>query len=240
MKRVIFSSFLICMVSFFAFGEEGGDQSVFVDLGFNSDASVYMFAQYGIEAGSFKPWAEVSIVNVASNDFVPGGRLSYTAARAVNAGQDGSGALYHLLVENAGIIQDYGFSFTNQGRLLYLVTAEGGSNTEKAISFRDFAQNASYKASLVPSIEGKGKNLKSSSYIKLNAEGSAVPGGSATYLVGDPRIKRALITGYRFCRVIAVPGDSPNTTTGLVFVIETRKQVSGGFDIRYMVETLKF
>jgi predicted secreted protein len=81
-----------------------GDVASFVDLGFSEDGRIFMFAQYGVTEGSLKPWAEMRIVDIRSNNFVPGGRLNYTHTDRIAAGQDGSGALFRLIVRNASAI----------------------------------------------------------------------------------------------------------------------------------------
>ena len=48
-----------------------GDVATFQDLGFSSDARVYVFAQYGVDERSSFPYAELFAVDVATNRFVP-------------------------------------------------------------------------------------------------------------------------------------------------------------------------
>jgi predicted secreted protein len=211
-----------------------GDMATFVDLGFNDAGTNYMFAQYGIDADTLRPWATAGIVDLATNAYIQNGRLSCVQDKAVSAGQDGSLALYHLILDNAKLIRSAGFSFKNRGRLLYLAL-NGDGNSDRNISFRDFEDGSKYQAILIPTVLGRGKSLVSSSYIKLNASGSRFTDGSVTYLVGNPSIKRGMIASYRLSRIISVPGKK-----GLVFVIETRKKISNGFDLRYMVESLEF
>jgi predicted secreted protein len=72
-----------------------GDTASFVDLGFSPDGKTYMFAQYGIESKTLKPWADLFVVDVPRNNFVNGGRLSFIGDNPAVAGQDGSGAQHH-------------------------------------------------------------------------------------------------------------------------------------------------
>jgi predicted secreted protein len=210
-----------------------GDTASFVDLGFSPDGRIYMFAQYGIEAKTLKPWAELAVVDVPQNNFVSGGRVSYTHDSPVTAGQDGSGALYRLLTRNTALVDRYRVNFLFQGQPLYLSLENGGDPVfGETIEFRDFERNASYKAVLVPYTEGSGTNLKSSFYINL--ERTAGDGSKKTYVVGTPQVKRPLIASYRIRKVMTAPGDG-----SVIFVIEMRKQNDAGFDIRYMVEALR-
>jgi predicted secreted protein len=211
-----------------------GDNASFVDLGFSPDGRIYMFAQYGVESNTLKPWAELSVVDVPRNNFVPGGRVSYTHPNRVTNGQDGSGALYRLIAQNGALANRYGVSFLLQGYPLYLSleTSDRAGDGGETIEFRDFQAGASYKAALIPTLEGSGGSLKSSFFIKL--ERTAKDGSKQNYTVGAPQFKRPLISSYRIRKVMIAPQDG-----SLVFVIEMKKAGSGGFDIRYMSEALR-
>ncbi|MDR2768630.1 MAG: DUF2259 domain-containing protein [Treponema sp.] len=204
-----------------------GDTAVFVDLGFSQDGRTYMFGQYGVQTGSLKPWAELALVDVASNSFVTGGRVSYVHDSAVQAGQDGSGALYRVIARNVPLADRHGISFLLQGQPLYIALENGSGND--SFEFRDFERNASFRASLVASYDASG----SSFYLNLERTGS--DGSKRSYTAGSRNIRRAGITSYRVRRVISSPRDD-----SLVFVIEMKKlNADGSTGIRYMVETLK-
>ncbi|MDR1025065.1 MAG: DUF2259 domain-containing protein [Treponema sp.] len=210
-----------------------GDTASFVDLGFSRDGAVYMFAQYGVLLSTLNPWAELYAVDVPANNFVSGGKLSYRSVNPVNAGNDGIGAFYRIITQNSGLADRYGVDFLRQGHPLYIaLDAEGGSPQGERIEFRDFERGFSYQARLVPTTEGSGAGLKSSFYIALERSG---PGGDRrNFTAGNPGVLRPLIATYKIKKVIASPVDN-----SLVFVIETRKQAANGYDIRYMVETLR-
>jgi predicted secreted protein len=200
-----------------------------VDLGFSPDGKTYVFGQYGIQARTLRPWADLYLVDVPKNEFVSGGRISYTHTAPATAGQDGSGALYSLISKNTALTNRYGISFLLQGQLLYIAVDESGGAGE-TIEFRDFEQGASYKASLIPTTEGSGASLKSSFFISMERTGR--DGSKKSYTLGNPQIKRPLIMSYHIMKVIVAPQDG-----SLIFVVETRQQDSQ--DIRYMVETLR-
>jgi predicted secreted protein len=210
-----------------------GDTAAFVDLGFSPDGRIYMFAQYGIQTGTLRPWADLYVVDVPQNNFVSGGRISYTHNSPVVSGQDGSGALYRLISRNAALADQYGVNFLLQGQPLYISLENGNSpSSGETIEFRDFEQNVSYRASLVSSAAGTGSNLKSSFHINL--ERTARDGSKKSYVVGNAQFQRPLIASYRIRKVIVAPRDG-----SIIFVIEMRKQGESGFDIRYMVEALR-
>jgi predicted secreted protein len=209
-----------------------GDTASFVDLGFSPDGGVYMFGQYGVQSGTLKPWAELFIVDVARNDFVGGGRISYTHDSPIAAGQDGSGALYRLIAGNAGLAERYGVSFPNQGQPLYIALDGEDSVSGETIEFRHFESGKFYRANLVSSSEGSGQYLRSSFYINLE---SASDGGRRnSYTVGDMSVKRQSIVSYHIKKVIIDSGGD-----SIIFVIEMRRRSEAGHDIRYMVETLR-
>jgi predicted secreted protein len=226
-KTVFIILALILCVSLWA-----GDTASFVDLGFSPDGSVYIFAQYGVESSTLRPWADMFVVDVPRNNFVSGGKISYVHDRPVTAGQDGSGALYRIIARNAALAERYGVSFLLQGQPLYIALENRAAAMGETIEFRDFEQGASYRAVLVPYVEGSGTNLKSSFYINL--ERTARDGSKKTYTVGTPQIKRPLIASYRIGKVVIAPGDG-----SVIFVIETRKPRGNDFEIRYMVEALR-
>jgi predicted secreted protein len=192
-----------------------------------------MFAQYGVVLSTLKPWAELYAVDVAKNDFVSGGKLSYSPASPLNAGNDGIGAFYRVITQNSTLADRCGVDFLHQGQPLYIaLDAEGGSPQGEHIEFRDFQRGFSYQARLVPTAEGSGAGLKSSFYIALERSGPT--GDRRNFTVGNPGVQRPLIATYKIKKVIASPLDN-----SLIFVIETRKQVANGYDVRYMIETLR-
>jgi predicted secreted protein len=211
-----------------------GDVAAFVDMGFSADGKVYMFAQYGVQAGTLRPWAEIFAVDVAQNNFISGGRQSYIHDSAVVSGQDGAGALYLLISENAFPAKNYGINFLTHGRLLYVSLDNAVPPTPNApIEFRDFVSGTNYRAALVQQVTGSGSSLKSSFYIDF--ERVSKDGARKSYVAGSPRVERPLAVGYRIYKIIFDPRQE-----SVVFVIEQRIQneTGSGYDIRYMVETV--
>ena len=209
-----------------------GDSASFVDLGFSQDGSFYMFAQYGVKSGRLIPWADIYIVDVAKNDFVPGGRISYTHDRPILAGQDGAGALHRLLATNSGLAARYGVTYPNQGQPLYISLDGDPVYNGETITFRDFVSGAFYRANMVETISGSAENLRSSFYITLDCVDSS--GTEKTFAIGTPDLRRPLIMSYRIKKVLIAPSGN-----SLIFVIEMQRHDEGGHDIRYMVEALR-
>jgi predicted secreted protein len=219
---------IICVTALWA-----GDSAVFTDLGFSADGRTYMFGQYGVLSPTLRPWAELFIVDVRSNSFVQNGRISQIYNTPIIAGQDGSGVFFRLITDNSALAGRYGINYLNQGLPLYISRNENPSTHGETIDFRDFISGKFYKAELIPSITGSGQNIRSSFQIKLEVHS----GNNQTrnYTVGNPQIVRPLIASYNIKRVLI---DSSGES--VIFVIEMRRVSENGFDIRYMVETLRF
>ena len=237
-KRKILTSLIIAL----ALGVSGvwaGDTASFVDLGFSPDGKTYMFAQYGLQSKTLRPWADLFIVDVTRNNFVPGGKISYVHDNPVVSGQDGSGALFRVIARNASLAEKYGVNFCFQGQPLYIALDNAGIDGSPgqdaagpaAIEFRDFESGASYRASLVSYVESSAGDLKSSFYINL--ERTAKDGSKKNYTMGTPQLKRPLVESYRIRKVMIAPRDG-----SMVMVIEMKKQEAGDSVIRYMVEAL--
>jgi predicted secreted protein len=210
-----------------------GDVANFVDLGFSEDGQIFMFAQYGVSEGNLKPWAEMRIIDIQSNDFVTGGRFNYTHTDRIAAGQDGSGALFRLIARNASAIERYAIPFLHQGIPLYISLLNGHTPGGDVIEFRDFEKEQTYTATLVPLSEGYGETLRSSFFIQLGR--SEKDGAASTFTIGSPNIKRNGVQSYSIKKVLVSPDRA-----SIIFVIEMRVQNGNGPDIRYMIEAFRF
>ena len=232
-KRPIAVLALFIAVSIFAGSSVwAGDSASFVDLGFSADGKVYMFAQYGIESRSLKPWAELYTVDVPKNIFVSGGVKKAVGKHPSDAGQDGTGIFHSLLSDNAPIAKKYGVDHKRQGNPIYVAVENGGAKAGEWIEFRDFDSESSYKAKLAANVEGKGADMKSSFHIVL--ERKTKDGKTKKYTVGTPSVKRPGVSSYAIRRVVVAPKDG-----SLIFVVEMKKDGAKGPDIRYMVEAVR-
>ncbi|MDR2398390.1 MAG: DUF2259 domain-containing protein [Spirochaetaceae bacterium] len=221
----------IALFCFVGSGVWAGDMASFVDLGFSTDGKTYMFAQYGVQEKTLQPWADLFVVDVGKNAFVNGGRVSLVHDSPVKVGQDGSGALYRIISRNTALADRYGINYLSLGHALYLSLNDTDPAAGETIEFRDFELEISYQAKLIPTLEGSGKDLKSS--FVINLERTRKDRSQMLYTVGTPQVKRPLISSYRIKKVIAAP-----QYQSLIFVIEMRRQGEEGVDIRYMVEAV--
>jgi predicted secreted protein len=193
-----------------------------------------MFAQYGVKADTLSPWADMFIVDVKRNDFIRGGRISYTHDRPIDAGQDGSGALYRLIAQNANLAERHSINYPNQGQPLYIALEGDPSYNGETVVFRDFISGVLFNATLVETITGSGETLRSSFFI--GREWAEYDGAeTATFVIGTPDVSRSSISSYRIKKVLIDPSGG-----SLIFVIEMKRETDDGYDIRYMVETLRF
>jgi len=230
LKKTVFILCILLLTSVSALW--AGDSAVFVDLGFSSDGRMYMFGQYGVLSPSLRPWADLFVVDVASNTFAQNGKVSLIENAPIKAGQDGSGVLHRLVANNSTLSNRYSINFQNQGLPLYISRDENPPSCGETIDFRDFLSGKSYKAQLISTITGSGQNAKSQSYINL--EVNSPNSQFKTYKVGTPNFVRQGIVQYNFKRVLI-----DSTGSSVIFVIEMMRASNNGYDIRYMVEAVK-
>ena len=120
--------------------------------------------------------------------------------------------------------------------MLYIRDERVNDGTE--IVFKDFEgssaeQSVFYHIKLNPTVEGSGKNIRSSFFITLekqNENGEVI----SKNLVGSPNIKRKGVSSYKIDRIF-----SDNSGRNIVFIIEKRVLDDTGTSIRYMVETIR-
>lgn len=234
MKKLLFGLIFAGLGAAFV---AAGDAAVFDDIGFSADGKTYLFGQYGKTDVNYKPWAEIYTVDVAKNDFVPGG-IYKNSSESSNSEISGKKAYSDLKDKVEWKISKYAASPAGTDTLLYLYEENEKSATD-TISFKDFENSTEdksifYEVTLVPSYEGKGKNVRSRFYINLvkkDAAGSVV----GTWKVGTPDFKRNGITSYRIEKIF---GDKSGKS--LVFVVQKTLEDDTGTSIRYMVETVRF
>jgi len=230
LKKTIIGTLIILLTCVSALW--AGDSAVFVDLGFSADGRTYMFGQYGVLSPSLRPWAELYVVDVAGNSFVSNGRANITQDTPIKAGQDGSVVFHRLVSDNPNLSARNGIRFNNQGLPLYISRDELPPARGEKIDFRDFISGKSFRAQLIPTISGSGNNVRSQFYI--NMEVTSQNGQSRTYTVGTPHFVRQGISQYNIKRVLIDSGGN-----SVIFVIEMKRAVENGFDVRYMVEAVQ-
>ncbi|ORC34695.1 hypothetical protein B4O97_12185 [Marispirochaeta aestuarii] len=207
-----------------------GDVATYVNLGFSVNSRYFLFGYYGIDDKTSNPYANMYLVDVHANEFVPEGRMRGIYPVEVSAGQDGSGALYTLFADNVETIKEYGIDHLRSGRIVYLLI--NGAEPKSHLEFRDFERNSSVSVDLVQKSEGSGKTVRSAFHLNLKLKDAN--GKTRDYVVGLPDYYRSGVKRYRIKQVCYSPDES-----SLVFILEKEELDGEGSDIRYMVETVK-
>ena len=231
-KTVIFT------MALFLFGAvlNAGDVASFVDKGFSEDGKYYVFGQYGRTDKKYQGWAEIYQVDIAANDWVDGGvfKIKPTAVTADKAGVE----VYEALEgKNYYYLRDLKCKPANPDQVLYILDDVNKSGTDEIV-FTDFNNSTvdapdTYHIQLVPTINGKGKNVKSSFYIwveKKDSEGRTI----SKTKVGSPDVVRSGISNYKIERIMCDPSQK-----NFIFVVEKIQEDDTGISIRYMVEAAK-
>ncbi len=209
-----------------------GDIARFVNLGFSNDARYFMFGQYGVREKDSAPYADVFLVDVRANNFLPAGVRNVVFSDHAGTLDDGKGALFTVLEELVQTTRKYSVGHLLVGRPLYVLVNNEEAKAE--LDFRDFQTGRRYLVSLIQSRQGSGKSVQSSFHLKVTVHTKS--GSVAKHTVGLPNYMRKGVQRYRIKQIVLGPDDR-----ALIFVIE-RDQVSAsdgsGFDVRYMVETI--
>ncbi len=220
-------TFILLLISFTL---SAGDIATFLNLGFSEDSQYFMFGQYGLHADTTNSYAEVYIVDVAKNSFVPSGIVKKDFDVPLEPGNDGVGGIYYLLESNYPQIKKYNISHLSSGRFVYVLL--NGVPPKSSLEFRDFNTGAHYEISLIQTTSGTGKNVSAGFHIKITV--TFKNGTKANYTIGRPDYLRKGVKAYYIKYILLAP-DSKS----LVFIMEKHMLDSSGDNIRYMVETKK-
>ena len=227
-KSFVCSLFLIIGLSALS----AGDVATFVDKGFSEDGKYYVFGQYGKTDKKFQGWAELYQVDIAANDYTDNGVFK-TKPSAVTAGKNGREVFEALEGKSFYYFKDLKCETANLEHVLYIL------DDVNKIVFKDFRSadidNADvYRIKLYPTVNGSGKNARSSFYImleKTDAAGQVL----MSRKIGNPDINRKGVTNYKIERIFCDKSEK-----NLIFVIEKMIEDDTGTSIRYMIEAAQF
>lgn len=233
MRKVFFAFVAICFSVGFVFA---GDVASFVDKGFSEDGKYYVFGQYGKTDKKYQGWAEIYVVDIQENDYVDGGVFKIKPT-AVTAGKVGKEIYESLEEKNFYYLKDLKLKQADLDRVLYICDDVNKVGTDE-IKFTDFRNSSidnpnSFSIKLIPTISGRGKDVKSSFYImmeKLDCDGNVI----SSQKIGSPNITRKGISNYKIERIMCDTSEQ-----NLIFVIEKILEDDKGISIRYMVEAAK-
>ena len=211
-------------------GVYAGDKAEFVNLGFSSDGSHFMFGQYGFNLGESENYADLYLVDVRNNKFVPAGVFSGEYKGSLEPGQAPDGALFSLLESAVSARKKYNIDYLKKGRPLYIRINDTEESIDK-LDFRDFETGARYSMELLQDVKSDddGQPLESSFYIEMTYTGSG--GVEVPFVIGHPDFKRKGIGSYRIERVLTDPSD----TSIIIIIAKTDSELN----VRYMVETVR-
>jgi predicted secreted protein len=218
------------MILLAAFGASAGDIAQFANLGFSPDSKHFMFGQYGtLEKGS-AAWAEVYIVDVAKNAFVPKGIKRLTSGQPLEPGASPLGALLNAVADLVPQKKQYRIDHLVPGRLLYVLV--DGAPASDTLEFRDFPSGRAYKIALTQTSAVKANVPSSSFHLAITVTDRE--GKARSFAAGDFSYRRSGVKSYAIKQIVVAPDGS-----SLVFIIQREEQDGNGSNIRYMVETLR-
>ncbi len=207
-----------------------GDVAQFDNLGFSSDGRYFMFGQHGILEKTSYPYAEITIVDVPANAFVPQGTKKVSYTKSVDPGSTGLGALLNALGDAAAQKRQYRIDHLVTGRLLYLLV--DGVNPAETLEFRDFQAGTKYVVTLVQTSGTKDGGPAAAFHLRVIVTGK--DGKARDCTVGNADLARAGVKTYRVKQVVLGPDGA-----ALVFVIQKEEAEGQSVNIRYMVETVR-
>jgi predicted secreted protein len=225
-KKILLSACILLA----AIAAWSGDVAQFDNLGFSSDGRYFMFGQHGILEKTSYPYAELYLVDVPANSFVPQGTKKVSYTKGVEPGSTGLGALLNALGDMSGQKRQYRIDHLVTGRLLYLLV--DGVNPAETLEFRDFQAGTKYAVTLVQTPGTKDGAPAAAFSLKVTVTGK--DGKAKDLTVGAPALARAGVKAYRVKQVILGPDGA-----ALVFVIQKEEADGAGVNVRYMVETVR-
>jgi len=227
MKRL---AVLIILISMLAMAAYAGDKAEFANLGFSPDGNYFLFGQYGFIPEKSTSYADLFMVDVKNNKFVPAGVFSGEYKGSLEPGQSPNGGLFSLLETAIPARKKYNIDYLKKGRPLYIRI----SDTEEAIGaldFRDFETGARYSMELIQNVKSddEGNAIESSFHIEMKYTGSG--GLEVPFAIGHPDFLRKGIREYRIERILTDPQNKS--------IIIILSKIDNNLNVRYMVETVR-
>ena len=226
-NRVLISAALFFVV---LTGVSAGDKAEFVNLGFSSNGNYFLFGQYGFDIEESENYADLYLVDVKNNKFVPTGVFSGEYKGTLEPGQTPDGALFSLLETAYTARKKYNIDYLKKGRPLYIRINDTEESVD-VLDFRDFETGARYSMELLQDVKSDedGNPLESSFHIEMTYTGSG--GVEVPFVIGHPDFKRKGIGSYRIERVLT----DPSNTSIIIIIAKTDRDLN----VRYMVETVR-
>ncbi|MEI6385462.1 MAG: DUF2259 domain-containing protein [Spirochaetota bacterium] len=208
-----------------------GDLAAFVDLGFSADSSCFMYGQYGIDASTSGPWAELGIVDTRKNQFLPKGHLEKAWPRPIEAGISPIGALFSLYAEAAPLAASKRLDPLESGRLIYALV--DGVESPARLEFQDFGTDDVWTITMNKSVAEPKEGSPRSSF-GLQLERTQKDGSVQRVSAGNLSIVREGVRDYVIRSVILAPDGRT-----VVIVVEKAMVKGTQRSVRSMVETCR-
>ena len=220
MSRLLF---LLGGLLYFLQPSLAGDHAVFVNLGWSKDYSHFSFGQYGIEDGSGFPYADIFIVHVAENRFVPGGVLRKRIERD-DTDLTGLNVLLNLRLEIDSLFQSYQIDELNSGLLL----ASFSNQHDNALVWK--CRSSEFRLECMQKSLGTFEDftVKSAFHLELYRDGLLLK------RIGNSNRFRDGALEYKMSKVV-----SDSACQSIVVVVEKKMVGFEGPSVRYMVETVR-
>ncbi|MDC7231611.1 MAG: DUF2259 domain-containing protein [Spirochaetales bacterium] len=228
MKKTLL--FLAVLGLGFLHSVSAGDKAEFVNLGFSPDGHYFFFGQYGYAAEKSQSYADLYLVDVSKNKFVPAGVFSGEYTGIIEPGQSPDGALFSLLETSVSARKKYNIDYIKKGRPLYIRISDSGESID-TLEFRDFETGSRFSMELIQSaqMDENDRAIDSSFYIEMTFTGSG--GVEVPFVIGHPDFKRKGIGSYRIERVLTDPENK-----SIIIIVA---KIDNDLNIRYMVETVR-
>jgi len=230
MKKLLLLAMLVLSAVVYCFA---GDVAEYKDLGFSSDGTKFVFAQYGVADKSFQAWAEIFTVDILTNTYVKSAVFS-TNPSSATSGKSGTAVFEALYEKNKSVLSNYTANDVSIDKVMYIRGNES-KKSDEIISFKDYekvtsADDVSYSLQRIMFKEGSGMNTKSSFYIVLEKK-DAQNKVLSRQVIGTPDYKRKGIIDYTIEKVW-----TDEKGKNIVILVEKKVADANGTSIRYMIE----
>lgn len=230
MKKLILCMMLVYSAVLYSFA---GDVAEYKDLGFSSDGTKFVFAQYGVIDKSFQAWAEIFTVDIITNTYVSSAVFTVNPSNATS-GKSGAAVFNELFEKHKAVLSKYTAKNVSIDKVLFIRGNEA-KNSGEAVSFKDYEKATSsddvfYTLQRIIYKEGSGVNTRSSFYIvleKKDAQGKVL----SRQVIGTPEYKRKGVIDYTIEKVW-----TDEKGKNIVILVEKKIADANGTSIRYMIE----
>ena len=221
---------LTILLFFLAFSLFAGDKAEFVNLGFSPDGHYFMFGQHGYNSENSKSYADIYLVDVEKNIFVPKGVFKGEYLSSLEPGQSSNGAFFTLFESAMDGKSRYDIDFMKKGRPLY-IRIEESEDSMDSLDFRDFETGSHYKMVLTQDVKTDEDGFAEDSSFSIELTYTSSEGVEIPFKIGHPDYRRKGIGNYRIERVLT----DPRGESVVIILAKTDRDLN----VRYMIETLK-